>query len=394
MLKYLDLMLYAVLFYDALIVLLLPSSVTFIGGTDGSMARFSCYLTAMAIIFCSLNQYGFKRLPVISLGALLCWIVFSSFHCPNIQFDSLFSPKDPGIFNFKPMLECVLFFLLFMAAYSMPMAMSLRQKVFKTLSISGAIISVYIILQRFGMDQLYRITDQMTADHLSRNPAVGGFISQPVFAAAVLIMLLPFMAKRSIWLTILGLIAVCFTGNRSALAAIAILTVYFLLDRKVLAYALFGLYMAILAAMVAIYAWHGHDSIASSGRLQAWTLMIKDFIHPAFPGLDTSFVVTGQGIGAFSTFFPFYNQSVFYQAHNEYLELWRGCGFIGLALFIHTQFRILCQTKNRTVFASLLGICIFAATNAVWHIPVLQFLTAFLAGFGLNEYGRDNERTS
>lgn len=383
----LSISLWLVLFYDTLIMLALPSTVTFVAGLDGSVGRFIVYLMSLLITGYVLVRHGFKTLPVIWLGLLLFFIIFSSFHCPNLQVEGPFTPKDPGIFNFKPMLECVLFFGLFMAMYSMPILSEELEGIFKTLAIAGTIISVYIIMQRLGMDQIYRITDELSYDHLSRNPEVGGFISQPVYASALMVMLFPFMLRFRSWLAPLAIVAVLLTGNRSGLLALAVLSLYFITDRKMVAIWSFVAVMVILAIVVAIYWVHPNyfgQHIQSSGRLEAWKLIIHDFIYPAFPGIDKSYLVTGQGIGAFSIFFPFYNHNSFNQAHNEYLELWRGCSFIGLFLLFKAQFQILNQTGNRYIFASLIGISIFACFNPVWHIATLAFMTAFLSGLGLN----------
>lgn len=387
----LSISLWLVLFYDALIMLALPSTVTYVAGIDGSAARFITYLSAAFITGCVLYRYGFKRLPVIWLGLLLVFIIFSSFHCPNLHFEGPFTPSDPGLFNFKPMLECVLFFGLFMAMYSMPMEQDQLNSIFKTLAIAGAIISIYIIFQRLGMDQIYRINDTTTHDHLTRNPEAGGFISQPLFASALLVMLFPFMLRFRAWLAPLAIFAVLLTGNRTGLIGLAVLSLYFITDRKIVAIWCFVAVMVILAIVVGIY-WCFHQNIdnviSTSGRLEAWMFMVQDFISPKMPGIDKSYLVTGQGIGAFSIFFPFYNHSTFNQAHNEYLELWRGCSFIGLFLLFKTQFQILNQTKDRYIFASLIGISICACFNPVWHVSTLAFMTAFLSGLGMNKLER------
>src|SRR5690349_730872 len=110
MVQYLDFMLYLVIFYDALILLLLPSSVQYIGGTDGGTARFATYLSAAFITVFVLATSGFKKLPSVYLGALMVFIVFSSLHGPNIHFEGVFTPKDAGLYNFKPLFECFLYF--------------------------------------------------------------------------------------------------------------------------------------------------------------------------------------------------------------------------------------------------------------------------------------------
>lgn len=384
--NYLSISLWLVLFYDALIMLALPSTALYVAGTDGGVSRFICYCTAAALSFYVLFTTGFKKLPIIWMGILLVFIVFSSMHTPNIHFEGPFTPKDAGLFNYKPMFECFLMFGLFMSIYSASISGIQFDGILKTLGYSGIFISVYIVLQRFGMDQIYRLTDEMAVQHMSRNPEVGGFISQPVYAGAILVMLFPFMLRLSGWWGVLSFIAIVLTGNRSALISMAIMGSFYLFGTET-AKIVFVAYMVILAVVMGIYWVHpqGMQHLFNpDGRLEAWKSIIQDFINPKFPGIDKSYVVTGQGIGAFSMVYPFYNQSSFTQAHNEYLEFWRGTSFIGLFLLFRTQFAILNQTKNGLILASLLGISVFACTNPVWHIASISFLTAFLCGLGLN----------
>lgn len=387
MIKFLDLTLYVVLLYNALIMLALPSDITYLSGSDGSTARFIVYLGTSLIFLTGLCLHGFKKLSLPVIAMLIGWIIFSSQHCPNIHFDSLFAPKDSGLFNFKPMFECLLFFGMFMALYSWPLTIQIQDRLFKSLWVIGIITSVYLMFQHFGVDQFFRLTDTYSTIHASRHPESGSIILQPVYASAMLVMLMPFMYKKHWILAVLASMAVLMTGNRSGMVGIATIWVYFLTDSKRVVLLAWAAYIAVVAIVVGLYmaGWTHLDKIFySDGRLTTWPMIMKDFFYPAFPGIDKSFIVTGQGIGAFSTVFPFYNQSAFYQAHNEYLELWRGCSFIGLGFMLYAMAGIIKSIKNKYIFISLIGIFSFAFFNPVWHIPQLQFLTVFLIGIGLN----------
>lgn len=384
---YLHIALWLVFFYDSLIMLALPSTVTFSAGLDGSAARFICYLMAVVITGHVLARHGFNKLPITSFGFLLVFIVFSALHTTNIHFDTTFIPQDSGLFNFKPMFECFLYFGLFMAVFSMPIDEKNLNLIYKALAVSGIIISVYIAFQRMGIDQIYRLTDEMSIDHLTRNPQAGGFISQPIFAGALLVMLSPFMVRMRAWLGLVALAGIILTGNRGSLVAIGFFIIFLCTRNKVFVLKAFVAYMVILAiavAIVAVFPGHIEQYIQSSGRLFEWKAMVLDFINPAFPGIDKTYILTGQGIGAFSIFYPFYNHSGFYQAHNEYLELFRGVSFIGMFFFFKGQFQALRSISNQFIFLSLMGISVIACTTPVWHNPTLAFLTAFLAGLGLN----------
>lgn len=387
MVKFLDLTLYVVLFYNALIMLALPSDIAFISGSDGSTARFIVYLIATLIFMRGIVKYGFKALPIPFIAMLIGWIVFSSQHCPDIHFDGFFTPKDPGLFNFKPMFECLLFFGMMMSLYSWKLSPDQEEAIFHALGLSGIIMSIYLICQHFGADQLFRLTNTMTPDHFSRNPTSGSFILQPVYASAMIMMLMPFMCRKHWGWAWLASAAIGMTANRSGMLGIALIWLYLIIENRMVAFSLIGAYIASIIVITALYTvgWINLDSFFySDGRLEAWGAIIKDFFVPAFPGIDKSFVLTGQGIGAFPVVFPFHNHSSFWQAHNEYLEFWRGCSFIGLGLMLLSMRDLINKIQNKYIFISLLSIFVFAFTNPVWHIPQLQFLTVFLIGIGLN----------
>lgn len=386
MANYLHLAIYLVCFYDALVMLCLPSSATFILAEDGSAAQLVSVLTALGIGLCALYIYGFKKLENIWMAIILFFIVFSSFHSPNITFESIFTPKDPGLFNYKPMFECLVYFLMFLGICAIELTPEQRYKVESSISWTGILYSAYIILQHCGFDQIYHIVGTAICQ-LSRNPLDGGFISQPVFAAALLVVCFPFVMRYKPGYLYLLPIALLLTGNRSALVAGAVMVVFLLTSNRKLVFSIIGAYVAVLALIMGMYL---HDTnieyhFNTSGRLMTWAQVGYDFFHPAFPGVHKSFILTGLGIGAYPVTFPFYNHSVYYQAHNEYLEIFYGLSFIGLFLFLKMQSHIFRTSKNQCITAALIGISVFAITNPVWHRPVLQFVTVFLIGLAYNE---------
>lgn len=376
-----------VCFYDALIVMLIPSSATFFLAEDGLAGAMVSTLLALTIGLWSLCSNGFKKLPNIWLAALLFFIVFSSFHSPNVIFDGAFIPKDIGLYNFKPMFLSLIYLLMFLGIYSSLISRESRINIGKAFSWTGIIYSAYIIFQHYGMDQLYKFVGTAIY-HLSRNPQDGGFISQPVFAAALLTICLPFVYRyHSIFFSIIVIAAIVLTGNRSALIAVAISGLYLFVPHKKYVLYLIMAYIGILALATGL-AWvypHINLHICDSGRLSNWKMLLQNIAHPNFPGVNKSYILTGLGIGSFSVFFPFYNHSPFFQAHNEYLEVLYWGSLIGFFLFIKMQLDIFKTVQDHWVCASLIGISVFAITNPVWHIPQLQFLTVFLIGLAYNK---------
>ncbi len=99
----------AVCFYDVLVAMLLPSTAIFILASDGSMARYIVNISAMSIGLWVLCKEGFRPLTNYWIAGLVLFMVFSAAHSPDIKFESAFTPKDSGLFNFKPMFESLVF---------------------------------------------------------------------------------------------------------------------------------------------------------------------------------------------------------------------------------------------------------------------------------------------
>lgn len=386
--NYLHIALWIVLFYDAIVMLLLPSSVNLLAGTDGSAARFAVDMVAIILAGYVLTIKGFNKLENKWSAVFLALMVASHFHSPNIQFDSGFLPKDIAIYNYKPMLEIIIFFLMFMAVSSIELTQFGFNKIAKSLCWIAVIYSAYIVFQRLGIDQLYAITGDQEISQMSRNPEAGGFISQPVFAAAFLATCMPFLVKnKSYWMIGLVMAAIIITGNRSACIAAFIVTLmmskFWIRAGKLLLIA----YVSFLIGSLLICSFlpNIHIDFHDTGRLGVWKGLFCDFIHPAFPGVNKHYILTGHGIGSFSVLFPFFHKSGFYQAHNEFFEVIYTTGILGMITFILMAKDIFKRITNKPVVMGILAISICALTNPVWHVPQLAFLTVFLIGLGYNQ---------
>ncbi len=284
MANYLYIAILLVCFYDALIILLIPSSATFLLAGDGMAASMISMLMAMATGLGVLYTNGFNKLSNPWLAIFLFFMVFSAFHSPNIQFDSIFVPKDTGLFNFKPMFEALAYFFMYLGISNIELNKTAIDCIYKSFALVGIIYSLYIVAQHCGMDQFYKITEESAYDHLSRQPQDGGFISQPVYASAVLSMCLPFIWKYKKIMIVLPVIAILLTTNRSALVAIAIAGLYLITNNKRYVLYVLGAYIGILALAMAIYWTHPTFNlhIESCGRLETWKMILLDIIHPSF----------------------------------------------------------------------------------------------------------------
>ena len=384
-------LLWIICFYDALVMLLLPSSATMILAADGATSRMVVDITALGIGMWGFYLKGFKPIANRWLIYFVMFMIFSHFHSPNLDYEAGLIPTDMAIYNFKPMFEVLIFLLMFAAISNMNLTSHYRLKIYKSLAWIGAIYSLYIISQRLGLDQIYKMID-MDICHLSRNPECGGFVSQPVYAAMLIAMCLPFAIKYVPKLTILLIVGMIATGNRSALIASAILSLVLIkYGRKYAFWVLFA-YGAFLGLAEAIYwvhpdfmtSFHFHED-PTTGRLLVWKQMISDFFHPAFPGIHKTYILTGMGIGSFSVFYPFFNHSGWTQAHNEFIETLYTLSFMGLFLFIKIIGHVFKTVTEDCLFMGLMAILVCSFTMPVFHHPQLQFLTVLLAGLAYNK---------
>lgn len=382
--NYLHIAVYLVFFYDAIILLLLPSTSNLIFAPDGSAARYIVNILCVSAGMYALMTKGFKVLPNKALAGLLLVMVISAAHSPNISFESTFIPKDSGIYNYKPMLESVLLFLLFMGVYSIELTEKVVARIIKSLAWVGTIYGAYILFQKAGLDQFYVINGEL--NHLSRNPEAGAFICQPVYAAAIMAICLPFVIKEMCWWKILVcILGIVLTGNRMAILASAfsywylvgsLISERFRSQILICALALAGVIVAIVT--LSFFYPDAMEKLCFTGRLEVWRNVLLNIAHCKFPGINHSFILTGYGIGAFPVLFPFYNNSGFYQAHNEYLECFFCLGITGFILFAYFLHSIFKTQGDSYIGAALLACAICALFNPVWHIPQIQFITVIL----------------
>lgn len=260
---------------------------------------------------------------------------------------------------------------------------SLRNLIRQSICWIATLYGAFAVLQRFHLDQLYvLVTPEIS--HLSRNPEVGGFISQPVFCAALIAICMPFLLRYGKWwqatAAILGILA---TGNRSALIVTIICALYATQYRNIgkILLATYVSYL-ILGIILQFYPML-HLPHMDEERFIIWREILQDFINPKFPGINNSQILTGTGLGSFAIIFPFYHGNGYYQAHNEFLETLRCLGIVGFGLLVYCLSKI--SSKDFVILNAILASCILAMTNAIWHIPQLAFLTVLLVALAYNK---------
>jgi O-antigen ligase len=140
-------------------------------------------------------------------------------------------------------------------------------------------------------------------------------------------------------------------------------------------------------------------TVNDSGRLAAWQAIAKDMIRP---GTEVKYPITGIGTGSFGyTFHIKHSQhktnKLFFQAHNDYLELFWNTGLAGLALFLCAMFyvwkqnfsikAVLSSTANQyrmALLSSFLCISLCAGGTFVFQIGTTIFYTILIVGLLTN----------
>ncbi len=373
--NYLHIALWVICFFDAIILLCLPTTEKVFFSTEGGAARYVVDFVAMAIGLFVLHKNGFEKVTNKYIALFLLLMIASHFHAPNIKFESIFLPNDHAIFDYKPAFEVLILFIMFLGIMSLKITAEMKYLIRKSLVWIPTIYGIFSVLQRFGLDQFYQLAGPTI--HMSRNPEVGGFISQPVFCAALIAICIPFVFRYgNSWQAIFCISGILATGNRSALIVVVICAFY-ASKYKLVGKALLAGYVSYLALGV-ILQFIPNLVLPHFGeeRFTIWGQVLKDFTNPAFPGINSSHILTGTGIGSFSVIFPFYHNNGYYQAHNEFLEALRCLGVVGLFFMVKAILNI--PVQDKVLANAFLASCILALTNSIWHVPQLAFITVFI----------------
>lgn len=313
------------------------------------------------------------------------YLLFNLIISPHVSL--IINNVESGDFYFwQPFCEVLCFLLMIVAIASMEIKFEL---IIRTMVICATIMSVYMILQKFGFDQFWVTkTDQVFTS--VRAEALGGNLGQPTIAASFIVMMIPLAIylKRYCMSLIIG-IAVLLTGSAMAIGAILCVMIistvrYFRIPMRFIL-----IPIILLISLLFIPGLKNKITDRMDGRYQVWSEVIHD-IHYGQIKDGQNYSLTGIGFGRFPYLFPSRHQSKFQQAHNDPMELTYDCGLFGLGLLVMALYFIIKNTNmtpiNYSVMLSFAALLFCSLGSFPFQLGAHQFYGAVLVGI-LNNKG-------
>lgn len=207
-----------------------------------------------------------------------------------------------------------------------------------------------------------------------------GTLGHPTIVAAYILMCLPaafYLRKRL--LSVVMILAIFVTQSDMAIFAFFMTMIFNLLcwNKKIL---------FLVFAMVALAVWAALENsmIHDSGRFAMWAQAYGDMkANPAT-------FLWGFGLGSFAYIFPIAHDApgaAWFQMHNEYLEVGRGIGLVGMCLMVRCVLQPFIESmafvrfpQIRALLMSYFSICVCSAGTFLWHLGVFQIYTIIIVG--------------
>lgn len=282
--------------------------------------------------------------------------------------------------------NALVFFLMLVAVRSIEIT---KEQINKLLLVSvwvGFILSLYGILQFFGIEQFFVLSDSQEA--LTRpSSRMAATMGHPTFLASLLVMIIPLaLYLKKYWFAFVMALALVLTRSYLAIFSLAVAVAFFyLFKNKIIIISIFLLLSLGFAGIISTHL------ISDNGRFGIWEETIKDINSPFKEGFK-KFPITGMGIGSYKYLFhlkhpaKYVGQPLLTSAHNEYLQFTYEAGIIGgvllifsiLYVFISNFFAV--DTYRIALLSSFLGICICASGYFVWQLAPTIFYTIFIIG--------------
>lgn len=224
--------------------------------------------------------------------------------------------------------------------------------------------SAFILLEVTGLD-LFEVQAELFGIHVHSVSRATGSLGNPNHSGALVAATLPFISPILWPISFLAILATKSTMPAvSAIAAIGAFHAYKNKKFKILLSTLCSIFIAGLTVLF----FAPKDSIFSdTGRIETWKAALN------YVGLQ----VWGKGLGfvprEFSQYFVS-ERGVFYQLHNEWLELYVIGGIVGLALGVYMIIPAFKDKNMPAVNACLVSLLVNSLGNFTFHIAPL-FMT-------------------
>lgn len=351
---------------------------------------------AVALGIVELYNHGIRPLRNKWLLILIVYIPVSILLAPTPQI-LLVGIDVSSFWAWRPLVQILTFFFMAAAVASHTFTRREVKYVFETIAWCGLLTSVYVIAQRFGMDQFFKHT---TSDKVG---AYAGFIGNPTLTAPFVAMTIPFMLLlRRWWMLPIAALGIVFPDSQMAYGGL-VAGLLFWFGAKGKKRFVFSVVTATLLFLGLVFGYASSEKIRSivvdHERFSAWTQIARDIKDPISPEIENAYPLTGRGLGSFRFIFHIQHPGTeeapnrFHQAHNEYLEFAYNTGLIGLALLLLAMYTMAKETfsiysvfvsgedQTRTaILSSFIVIAVVACGTFIWQVGTTAFYSSLLIG--------------
>lgn len=352
-----------------------------IKGMDSRLPKEYFALVVAAIIaFLAVSKGSLKSVQNKWLIAFVLWCIFiTPFTQKWLGLNLYDGGNVDGLWNYKPLLYLVVYFLAFIAISSYSNVSKIIPNVMKVMFYSGFVMSLYVLLQSVGIDPLFKISSVEATVH-TPSYKLAGTLGHPTIVASFILMCLPaaiyLQKKYSLFIMVLALIL---TKSMVSIGAFALSTAFLMSFGDKYRLILFAALFALLALI-----FHKLIIAESSGRYDVWITALNDIKQ------NPTTLLTGFGIGAFAFIFqPLMHSKIPYWAslHNEYLQVLWSVGIVGLFLMIRSIYWFFKNSWNisdnfsvRCLATSFFSICVCALGNFTWQLGTFCIYSIIIVG--------------
>lgn len=230
----------------------------------------------------------------------------------------------------------------------------------KCLGVVCLLESAWIISQYFQFNPGDFLFDSYAVEN--RFGGAFGSLGNPNHSAALVACTFPFLASQ-LWP--IPLVALIVSGSTMpAICALVGMSALIAYQFKTYAHLYFAGALLFVAAMVVWFSEIPADSLLSSShRVEAWKAIIS----------DVGFQISGKGFGYIPEVFSrkMIQGMRFYQAHNEWIELYVIGGVLSVAIAIYLTLPIFKDRGNPAINACLISLLVNTLGNFTFHISPL-----------------------
>jgi hypothetical protein len=337
-------------------------------------------LYAAMIFSLILSLYGFYKgrlKPYKNIWFLLfiIYIPINYFLSPQINFKIL----DSQIGTFwlvQAYLVIMIYLIALVAISSYEFSDKDKSLILKVMVWVGTIMSLYGALQYCGFDQFF--VGHIPGNFISKN--VCGTLGTTCLFSPFIAMIIPIALYLKKYINSILMILMVFLCDSQIGYGAMFVSLIFLIGtkNKKMMIAMFSLFI-ILSSVLSIGYFKSakiKSFIGDNGRFKVWSVIMNDIKNPISDdkGNPKRFALTGFGLGSFRYLFHTQHKELipgepFFEAHNEYLELFYNTGVIGLGLFLMGIFFIIKQSfplnrLNAHLLASF--ICVTVSAGGIF----------------------------